>query len=107
MIGVKGVILPAYACRTVGIRLWDYYKAVGTPFILTLLLFVPAKLLPISAVTSLTLLIIAGAAYAAMLAALLLMTLPRKDKIALAHAVGPRKIAGFPGGPAILRTLGI
>jgi O-antigen/teichoic acid export membrane protein len=107
MIGVKAIILPVYVCRTVGIPLWNYYKAVGTPFILTFVLFAPAKLLPISAIASLTLLMAVGACYAVALAILLIMTLPRDDKITLAHAVGVYKIAKLPGGTALLKSLGV
>jgi len=108
MIVVKAMILPAYVCRTIGLSLWTYYRAVGQPLLLALLLSAPVSILvPLRAMNSMLELMGVAGGFAIVLTLILIYTLPTDDKITLVYAYGRKRIEALPGGETFLRSLGV
>lgn len=92
MIVNKGVVLPHYVCRQVGLSTATYYRAILWPVVVSTVAHIPMFLM-VSRMqfTWVTLFAVAIPYYAALAAAMIVLVVPRTERAMILRALGLRK----------------
>jgi hypothetical protein len=107
MLFVKGIVLPIYVCRTIGLPVQVYYFEIGKIVLpAAIVSAVCAAAIPLKEIQHLSSILVIGAGYSAIMIVTSMLALPRTDKASIVNAIGRGRIRKLPGGQTLLGSIG-